>query len=95
MFCALRGSILEVDTASIKEADLRMGSQDGHLLIQFLRQPQIVGIEEGDELPTTLRDPKVPGAANPSILQIGMGQASDPVWMRLLKAARDRWAVIG
>ncbi len=75
-------------------ADFRMRRQDGDLRVQLVREPDVVGVEERDELALGVRDPQVAGRAHAFVdvtlvLQI-VNLPGEPLGVR----PRDRRAAI-
>ena len=75
-------------------ADFRMRRQDGDLRVQLVREPDVVGVEERDELALGVRDPQVAGRAHPLVDMTLVLQIDDLPGQPLGVRPRDRRAAI-
>src|SRR5205823_13380684 len=74
---------------------LRVRRQDGGLLFQLLRQPDIVGVDEGDVVAARAADAQVACRAHAAVLVAGVVQVAYPGGVQGGVAPGDRSAAVG
>ena len=65
------------------------------LALEFLRQVDVIGVEEGDGIPTCRCDPEVARRAHAAVHAALVRQHADPLGIGRGRASRDDGALVG
>ncbi len=85
----LAGPAIPVLGLSVDHRRLRVRIQDGQLLLQLVRKPDIVGIQKGDVRAGCFSNPQVPRGAHPPVLAPRVVQVANPAGIHVDERAGD------